>query len=117
MQVWLGNKYVGDLYVRVIDGSRDVSISVMNPENFDVQTIRMAIKERNFAIDRFALEDARGSGMLEAICRANRIPLGSPDLTVYSDIGLNREVFTWKVIAATKDDFEEIFDLPSFEPV
>lgn len=121
MQVWLGDKLVGELNValpvgarsyRIMKNEAEPSISFSNKplrEMVSVETIELPIKKRHCCITDLEMESSPIK-----IMSMMRIPVDAQRIKCFDRMVTE---FVWPVLMVSPDDYEDVFDLPDFQPV
>lgn len=121
MQVWLGDKLVGELNValpvgarsyRIMKNEAEPPISFSNKplhEMVSIETIELPIRERHYCITDLEMERSPVNimSMMHIPVDAQRIKRVDRMVTE----------FVWPVLTVSPDDYEDVFDLPDFQPV
>jgi hypothetical protein len=113
MQVWFEDRCVGHMNTPW-NGGEIVSLAVMDGLGGDIRKIDILVKTRSLMISRTDMELGRENGedKLIRICGGSK----PEHLDVYKDHQDDALIYKWPVLAPTREQFEEIFDLDQFQP-
>lgn len=133
MQVYLGNRRVGEARVpSPRPGQRELIVQVLDDDPIDLykpgrtpdedlalmqmtrtHEIVLKVEKRSFAVDDLT-EKTHGQDYVWELYRQHGVHPNEVEVT--QDMNGCRKIYSFKVIQATKDQLEEIFDFDWFEP-
>jgi hypothetical protein len=123
MQVYLGNRRVGEAKLSPRPGQREIIMPVMDgpvfaepgevPAFSEVRNLVLKINKASFRVDRHS-EMMHGSEYVAQIFKNHGVQLS--DCEKHESYETDSTIYRYPVIQVTKDQLEEIFDFDWFEP-
>ncbi|MBD9511608.1 hypothetical protein IB265_33170 [Ensifer sp. ENS10] len=123
MQVWVGNRRVGEAKVSPRPGKDEIVVHVAaslpvsrreyDAPSIEIRKLVLKITKRRFEIDEFAERNGGPEYIAQVFKHHGVLPSDCDRTRLFER---NSTIFSYSVLQVTKDEFEEIFDLDWFEP-